>query len=79
LDKIKALMVDRNIADPEAAAALFERMNPAPVESRSTWEPDTWNIKDDAVENDVKGLFADPDRWADREVGKVLADVRRQL
>jgi len=78
IDKIKALMVDRSIPDPDAAAALFERLNPAPVQTRSSWEPDSWNLRDDAVETDVQGLFADPDRWADKEVGKILLDIRSQ-
>ena len=77
IDKIKSLMVDRSIPDPEAAAALYERLNPAPVDTRSSWEPDGWNLRDDAVETDVQGLFTDPDRWADKEVGKILLDIRR--
>ena len=78
IDKIKSLMVDRSIPDPEAAAALYERLNPAPVDTRSSWEPDGWNLRDDAVETDVQGLFTDPDRWADKEVGKILLDIRGQ-
>lgn len=78
IDKIKALMVDRSIPDPDAAAALFERLNPAPVETRSSWEPDSWDLRNDAVETDVQGLFSDPDRWADKEVGKILLDIRSQ-
>ncbi len=78
IDKIKSLMVDRSIPDPEAAAALYERLNPAPSETRSSWEPDGWNLRDDAVETDVQGLFTDPDRWADKEVGKILLDIRGQ-
>jgi hypothetical protein len=78
IDKIKALMVDRSIPDPEAAAALFERQNPKPTETRSSWEPDSWNLREDAVAVDVQGLFADPDRWADKEVGKILFDIRSQ-
>jgi hypothetical protein len=78
IDKIKSLMVDRSIPDPEAAAALYERLNPAPVETRSSWEPDGWNLREDAVATDVQGLFSDPDRWADKEVGKILLDVRNQ-
>jgi hypothetical protein len=76
IDKIKALMIDRSIPDPDAAAALFERQNPKPTEARSSWEPDAWDLKDNAVEVDVAGLFADPEKWADREVGRVLVDIR---
>jgi hypothetical protein len=78
IEKIKGLMLERNIPDPEAAAALFERQNPRPSETRSAWEPDSWNLREDAVEVDVKGLFADPEKWADKMVGQVLADVRKQ-
>ena len=78
IDKIKSLMVDRSIPDPEAAAAPYERLNPAPVDTRSSWEPDGWNLREDAVDTDVQGLFTDPDRWADKEVGKILLDIRSQ-
>jgi hypothetical protein len=76
IDKIKSLMIDRSIPDPEAAAALFEKQNPKPQETRSSWEPDGWDLKDSAVDNDVAGLFANPEKWADREVGKILMDIR---
>jgi hypothetical protein len=78
IEKIKALMVDRNIPDPDAAAALFERQNPPAAETRSSWEPDSYDIRNNAVDVDVQGLFADPEKWADREVGRVLLDIRSQ-
>lgn len=78
LAKIATLMTDRRIPDPEAAAALFDRMNPKPApEAPSSWEPQSWNIDQNAVV-DTKALFTDEDRWADAEVGKVLADIRGQ-
>lgn len=76
LEKIKGLMVDRKIADPEAAAALFDRQNPKPPEGVASWEPDSWNLEERAVGNDVAGLFKNPDRWADAEVGNVLNEIR---
>lgn len=78
LAKIAGLMTERRIADPEAAAALFDRMNPKPpAEVPGSWEPQSWNIDQNAVV-DTKALFTDEDRWADVEVGKVLADIRGQ-
>lgn len=78
ISQIARLMSDRKIADPEAAAALYDRMNPRQVEAPpSAWEPQHWNIESNAVV-DTKALFTDPDKWADAEVGKVLADVRGQ-
>ena len=73
---IKQLMVDRNIADPEAAAALFDRMNPKPVEGTSSWEPANWDIRGRAVEHDVDGLFKDADRWADGRIHEILREER---
>lgn len=76
LGAIKQLMVDRNIADPEAAAALFDRMNPKPIEGTSSWEPPAWDLRGNAVERDVDGLFQNADAWADKEVYNVLKDIR---
>jgi hypothetical protein len=78
IEKIKQLMVDRNIADPDAAAALFDRMNPPAKQEQAAWEPQHWNLQDNAVEGDVKSLFADPDKWADNTVGQVLLEERRR-
>ena len=78
IEKIKELMVQRSIADPDAAAALFDRMNPAPKQEQAAWEPQRWNLQDSAVEGDVKGLFADPDKWADNAVGQVLLEERQR-
>ena len=76
IDKIKALMVDRSIPDPDAAAALFEKLNPAPVTTRSSWEPDSWDLKNNAVDTDIAGLFANPEKWGDEMIGKVLLEER---
>lgn len=76
---IQRLMVDRNIADPEAAAALFDKLNPPQEQyTGGSWEPNHYDFKNDAVERDVAGLFADPDAWADREVYNVLKEMRSQ-
>ena len=77
IEKIKELMVSRNIADPDAAAALFDRMNP-PKQEQAAWEPQRWNLEESAVEGDVKSLFSDPDKWADNAVGQVLLEERRR-
>jgi hypothetical protein len=76
-DAVRQLMVDRNIADPHAALALFEKQNPAPPQGVSSWEPDSWNISANAVDRDIEGLFKNPDTWGDIEAGNVLAELRR--
>lgn len=77
LDRIKQLMVERRIADPEAAAALFDRQNPKVDTRPSAWEPDSWNYHENAVDNDMEGLLKNPDKWADKQVAIVLNEMRR--
>lgn len=76
-EAVRQLMVDRNIADPFAALALFEKNTPKPPQGVSAWEPDSWNLNERAVDRDIEGLFRNPDAWADTEVANVLADLRR--
>lgn len=79
MQKIAAIMKERNIADPEAAAALYDRLNPRQAEpAPSSWEPARWNIGDDAVGPDTKALFENPEKWADLETGKILTEIRSQ-
>lgn len=77
LGAIKQLMVERRIADPEAAAALFDRQNPKVDNRPAAWEPDSWNFHERAVDNDMEGLLKDPDKWADKQVSVVLNEMRR--
>ena len=78
IEKIKQLMRDRTIPDPEAAAALFDRLNPQQPDAPSGYRPTGWNFgtagKDDT---DKKLLFEDPDAWADKEAKKVWDEVRK--
>lgn len=78
IEKIKAIMVDRKIADPEAAAALFDRQNPPARQEAASWEPQHWDITPKGMdEQSMKNLFTDEDRWADNQVGHVLTEMRR--
>lgn len=76
-EKVKQIMRDRTIPDPEAAFALFESQNPRPSQEQAGWVPDQWNYDRDAVA-DTKGLFENPERWADDMVGQVLLEERRR-
>jgi hypothetical protein len=75
--RIRELMIERNIADPWAAFALWEKNNPKPPEGVASWEPDSWNLDANAVGRDNDGLFANPDKWMEQEVHNVLAEMRR--
>lgn len=75
--EIQKIMVARHIADPEAAAALYDRMNPAPAEpGTGSWEPQSWDYQQPIEGLDVEGLFKNEDLWADRQIHKILQEER---
>ena len=75
MDKLKKLMVDRNIADPEAAAALMTRQSaPAPA-APTGFKPDRWNLARDTDESS-KQLLADPEGWMEDEASRVWQEVQ---
>lgn len=77
ITKIQEMMVAKNIADPDAAAALFDKLNPPAQHEQPGWAPSTWEIGSTAGSNaDLKMLFQDEDRWADREAANVLNEIR---
>lgn len=75
IEAVKKLMVDNNIADPLAAAARFSELNP-PAQDISGFTPPAWNLDQTASDFDVKGLFADEDKWGDTMAVKVLNEIR---
>lgn len=78
---VKQLMVDNNIADPEAAAARFLELNPPQPQEAPAWVPQHWNMQDTTGgdENSLKALFADEDRWADQMAGTALKEHRERV
>ena len=74
LDNIKKLMVDKSIADPEAAADHFDKINykPTPIEPSSWTGSNYLNEKDEGV----KSWLTDPDGMTDRIIGEVLTEAR---
>lgn len=74
---VKELMVDRKIADPMAAFALFQKNNPTTDVSAPSYVPQSWDFEKQAVDQDVDGLWKNPDSWADRQVGHILTDMRK--
>ena len=76
-EKLKQIMQDKTIPDPEVAFAYFEQMNPKPTSEQSAWRPDSWDIERDAV-IDTQKLFQNPEQWGDDMVGQVLLEERRK-
>lgn len=82
-EKLESFMKTRKLADPEAAAALYFKQNPAPAAPVTPasvapigWGRDALGIAGDSA--DAKLLVSDPDAWADREAASVLTEVRRE-
>ena len=79
IEKIKKLMVERKIPDPEAAAALFDKQNPAPKKIPSTLMPSSWGVgrveKDD---DSMKQLYSSPEDWSEKEAIKVFQEIAQE-
>lgn len=68
IDKIKKIMVDRKVADPLAAAAYYEKMNPPTEPQKPTsFAGTSWGIGSPSDDADVKLLFEDEDAWAEKQ------------
>jgi hypothetical protein len=76
IGKIKKLMVDRKIGDPEAAAALFDKVNKPVDIIPSGFQPTSWNFGPPAADADVdtKLLFENEDLWAEKEARKAFRE-----
>jgi len=73
IERVKKLMVDRKIADPEAAAALWEKQNPPPAVKPTALTPSTWTIPGEGEgEDKYKRLVENEDAFAREEAVNVL-------
>ena len=72
VDAVKKLMIERNIADPEAAAALFNEMQPKEIVN--TWQSAYADPTKGSDKHDL--LLRDEDRWADEMTGNILREMR---
>ncbi len=76
IEKIKALMKERTIPDPMAAAALYEKLNPPPKpQVPSSFNGMGWGIGAPSEEPDTKLLFDDEDAWTEQEAGKFFQEL----
>lgn len=66
--EIKKIMLDRKVADPEVAAAYFEKRNPPKAIESSGFSERGWNFDDDAKQegSDAQSWFKDPNRMFDK-------------
>jgi len=74
---IKKTMVERNIADPEAAAALYDKYHPPEAMKPAGYQPESWGFgANPDKDTDRELLIKDEDAWADQEIARVLAEAR---
>lgn len=77
LEQIKKLMVDRSIADPDAAAALFNKLNPPPPQEAASYQPQQWTLESATGPGvDVAMLFQDEDRFEQQMIASTLNEIR---
>ena len=71
IDKIKKIMVDRKVADPFAAAAYYDKLNPPPEPQRPTsFAGTSWGFGHPSDDPNTKLLFQNEDAWAEQEAMK---------
>jgi cell fate (sporulation/competence/biofilm development) regulator YlbF (YheA/YmcA/DUF963 family) len=71
---IQKLMIERKIADPEAAAALFDKTNKAKDIIPSGFAPTSWGFGAPPADDDTKLLFENEDAWAEKEARKAFLE-----
>ncbi|HXE51234.1 MAG TPA: hypothetical protein VN663_22845 [Ramlibacter sp.] len=76
--EVKKIMVERNIADPHAAAALVaSEIEPPKVVNGTNFGPADLNVLGmDGKSEDasMKRLHEDPIRWQDQEISEIMAE-----
>ena len=73
IEKLKKMMVEKQIPDITVAADHYERQNPPVQQEPSLISPTSWGFGRDVEGPDkesVAALFKDEDAWADREAAK---------
>lgn len=84
IKKIEELMEKEGIANHEAGAAYFDRINPPeqpimPTDSGFDMLKESFMPNGDAnAEADRKALFENPDAWLNKAVTNTLRDVRKK-
>lgn len=80
IEEIKKIMVDRKVADPEVAAAYFEKRNPPKAIESSGYADRGWNFGDGADQKDseAENWFKDPNRMFDKIAAEEFGKNKRK-
>jgi len=74
IEKLKKLMIDREIPSIKDAAAVWEKRNPPKPQEPSIIAPTDWGFGRKTDDPDLKELFTDEDSWAEKEARKAWAE-----
>ncbi len=74
IEKLKKLMVEKEIPDIIVAADHWERQNPPKTQEPSIMAPSDWGFGKKTDDEDLKLLFSDEDAWAEKEARKAWSE-----
>ena len=74
IEKLKKLMVEKEIPDIVVAADHWERQNPPKPQEPSIMAPTDWGFGRKTEDSDLKLLFEDEDAWAEKEARKAWSE-----
>lgn len=76
IESVKQLMVTRRLGDPEAAGALWEKLNPPKaITPNSLFQTNGFGFGSKTDDADLKLLFEDEDAYAEREFIKAMNEA----
>ena len=74
IEKLKKLMIEREIPSILDAAAVWEKRNPPKPQEPSIMAPTDWGFGRKTDDPNVKLLFEDEDAWAEKEARRAWAE-----
>lgn len=79
IEEVKKIMVDRKVADPDVAAAYFEKRNPPKAIESTGYGERGWNFTDNADEKgtEANDWFKDPNRMFDKIANEEFSKKRK--
>src|SRR5215472_3296905 len=74
IEKLKKLMIEKEIPDIIVAADHYDRQHPATSQRPSLMAPTEWGFGRKTEDPDMKLLFEDEDAWAEQEARKAWSE-----
>ena len=79
LEEIKKIMKERNVKDPEIAAAYWDKTRPSEPVAPNGISPSMWNFENSLGQSEESAalLHKNPDAWLDRETAAWASELKR--